>query len=552
MKQSYSQLIKAWGLKLDENLSEEARLAELLVVLQGKLKSDPNNPELLYLQAELLRKTGQIDTAKLAYKKTIKRTDQRTNERGEALQQRIEKQRDHTRAKLLIYTFVPLLLLLLAGGFLWEYVSKPEATPISFKPKQCMQGAQSQQPPQQQFAFTQWLAKQQMVEIVTTLQEQNPELSFDFSQSSSANAQTPMEFMQSLMKSGALSKLRKGKKGGGKEGDGKDGNPIFQCSLEPAVQCDPQDIPSAPGEKRQEVVLLMNAYRSVLASEKDCEKLEESIDKVGEQLTWRKSEHKIKADLEDFAAECFYRKKDVEKTIEHARKLQCTGDTNYINSVYWYLTAINHQEGDIAKAQTKYKCFQEATEYIEKYHFKATYVAARHRESGALAWLYFDDLETATGELEKARALLKKQPDQSPAVQQVASEINLDLMETYVTANVDIDTFNDLHEEINSSGLLTDGYKQIKDTLAGIYYMQNHKNEEARIALTNLSTRFKLIPEYICGWDWSGFRRGLDDSISDSAIRKKAVALVDATNCYVPQTIEQRIDVVNTVSKSLK
>lgn len=550
MKQSYSQLIKAWG--IDQTLSEEASLNELLLAVKNKIKIDPENPELIYLHAELLRKTNQTQEAKLAYKQTIKRTDQRTNERGETLQQRIEKQRDHTRAKLLIYTFVPLLVLLLAGGILWQYVSKPEDTPISFKPQQRMAGAQSQQPPQQQFAFTQWLAKQQMVEIVTTLQEQNPELSFDFSQSSSAAAQTPMEFMQSLMKSGALSKLRKGKKGGDKEGDGKDGNPIFQCSLEPAVQCDPQDIPSAPGEKRQEVVLLMNAYRSILASEKDCDKLVQSIDKIGEQLTWRKSEHKIKADLEDFATECFYRKKDVAKTIEHARKLQCTGDPNYINSVYWYLTAINHHEGDMTAAQTKYRCFQEATEYIEKYHFKATYVAARRRESGALAWLYFDDLETATSELEKARDLLRKERDPSPAVLQVASEINLDLMETYVTANIDSDTFHELQEEINSSGLLTDGYKQIKDTLAAIYYMQNHRNEEARIALTNLSKRFKLIPEYICGWDWSGFRRGLEDSISDASIRKKAIALVDATNCYVPQTIEKRINVVDTVSRSLR
>ena len=86
---------------------------------------------------------------------------------------------------------------------------------------------------------------------------------------------------------------------------------------------------------------------------------------------------------------------------------------------------------------------------------------------------------------------------------QVMSEIDLDLMETYVTANIDTDTFEGLLEEINSSGLLTDGYKQIKDTLAAIYHMQNENNKEALIPLNNIASRFQLMPEFICGWDWS-------------------------------------------------
>lgn len=549
MSRSYSQLKQSWG------LDQDASLDELLSVLEGKLQQAPENPELVYLQAELLRKSEQTDAAKAAYKETLKLAEKRTHQRGEALQQRIEKKRDHTRAKFLLYTFLPLIALLLVGGLILKTISEPEklfgGSPTSSK-KSSKNSNTSSNPDPDQFAFTKWLAKQQMVEIVTTLQEQNPELSFDFNRSSMANAQTPMEFMQSLMQPDALSRLRKEKSNSGQNSDGKDGNPVFQCSMEPAVQCNPEDIPSAPGERRKEVVLLMNAYRSILAKEKDCEKLEQSIEDVGKQLAWRKSEHKIKADMEDFATECFYRKKNTEKTIEHARKLQCTGDPTYINSVYWYLTSINHQAGDIQRAKTKYQCFQEATKYIEKYHFKSTYVAARHRESGALAWLYFDDLETATNELEKARYILKKEKDQSPGVMQVASEINLDLMETYVTANIDLAKFNDLHKEIINSGLLTDGYKQIKDTLAGIYYMQNHKNDEARIALNNLSKRFKLIPEYICGWDWSGFRRGLQESITDDTIRGKAEALVDATNCYVPQTITQRIKVVDSITNSLR
>jgi hypothetical protein len=60
------------------------------------------------------------------------------------------------------------------------------------------------------------------------------------------------------------------------------------------------------------------------------------------------------------------------------------------------------------------------------------------------------------------------------------------------------------------------------------------------------------MPEYICGWDWSGFRRGLDESIADNGIRKHAKNLVDAANCYVEQTMPQRIQAINTVSEWLR
>jgi tetratricopeptide (TPR) repeat protein len=404
----------------------------------------------------------------------------------------------------------------------------------------------------EKFAFTQWLAKQQMAQVMTNLQQQNPELSFDFS-SSAASTQTPMEFMQSLMKSDAIEKMRREQQNAkNSEIEEGEGPPAFQCSQEPAIKCSAKDIPNAPGEAREEVVLLMEAYNAILNNEKDCKKIEQSIDSIGEQLQWRKSERRIKANLEDLALECFYRENNLEKTIEHARKLQCTGDESYINSVYWYMTAMNHRAGDKPKALKAYQCFQEATTYLGQHDFSPAYVASRHRESGALAWLYFDDLSTATTELIKGRTLLKGIPDKTPAMLQVIAEIDLDLMETYVTANIDKDTFDELLEEINSSGLLTDGYKQIKDTLAAIYHMQNNDTDEALIPLGNLSSRFNLMPEFICGWDWSGFVRGLEESISDDNIREQAKNLVSAANCYIPQTMQGRIQNINKVSQWLQ
>jgi tetratricopeptide (TPR) repeat protein len=532
MKTPFTQLKKLWS------LTEDTSTEDLLSYAKNKLESDPNNPELIYAIADMYRHTGDNEAADSYYKKAIKITDNRTQQRAESLEKRIEKKRDKTRAKLLLLIFLPIIAILLTVAITWTYLSKPEPLPKGSNPEK--------------FAFTQWLAKQQMVEVMSTLQAQNPELTFDFSRS--ATAQSPMEFMQSMMQPDALDKLRREQEAAkNSKDDNGDGKPSFQCSREPTIHCAAHDIPSATGEERKEVTLLMDAYRSVLNTEKDCEKLEKSIENIGQQLHWRKSERGIKADLEDLASECFYKQKNVAKTLEHARKLQCAGDDGYINSVYWYTTAINHYAGDEAKALTSYQCFREATDHIEKNKlFGPAYIASRHRESGALAWLYFDDLSTATDELKKGRAILKKVAKKSRIILDVIGEINLDLMETYVTANIDLDEFQALLEEINSSGRLTDGYKQIKDTLASIYFMQNNDNDSALIHLNNLSKRFKLIPEYVCGWDWSGFRRGLKDSILDDKIRTKATALVDATNCYIPQTTSQRIKSIDSVSKSLR
>ncbi len=531
-KLPFIQLKKAWG--LDENTSIET----LLIEAQKRIKADPKNPELSFNTAEILRHLDRNKEAAQRYKEAVRKTDAKTEARSIELHQRVKKQRKETRNKFLLITFAPLAIAFFLGLFTWQKLTEPEKLPADSDPEK--------------FAFTQWLAKQQMAEVMTTLQQQNPELSFDFS-SSSASAQSPMEFMQSLMQTDAIEKMRRDnqntKNSQSEEGAGR---PAFQCTKEPAVMCAAKDIPNAPGDSREEVVLLMEAYDSILNSEKDCTKIEQSIESIGEQLQWRKSERRIKANLEDLAVECYYRQKNLEKTVEHARKLQCTGDESYINSVYWYLTSINHRVGDKTKALSSYQCFQEATDYITQHDFSPAYVASRHRESGALAWLYFDDLEGATSSLIKGRKILKEIPEKSAGMLQVISEINLDLMETYVTANIDRDTFDELLEEINSSGLLTDGYKQIKDTLAAIYHMQNSNNADALIPLANISSRFSLMPEFICGWDWSGFDRGLDESITNDSIREQARTLVNATNCYIPQTMQTRIQNVNKVGKWLK
>ncbi len=505
------------------------------------MKDSNNDPKELFQKAEALRKESESTEAQKQYQQTIRRTNERTKERGQSRSDRTDAARVKLRKNLYAYFVLPLMLAGIAFTIFRAVAYQYEQQKTDTDPKS--------------FAFVEWLVLQQAREVMDSLVAANPELSFDFSRSTSAS---PADALQSMMGSNMQDRIRQfgeerrqGLSGTDKDA-GESSNPTFSCSVDRASQCSADALPTAPGQKREDISLLVRSYRTVLNNEKDCSKIVDAITSLGTKVKWRSSEKDVKAELEHLALSCFARTKDHQKTIKQAKRLQCTGDANSMNTSYWYLTASHAHLGDTDKAAQMYTCFKETVDFLAKHQFTASGIASRRRESGALAWLYFNDLDTAMSELEKAREILKKAKMQSPQLSFVASEIDLDLMETYVTANIDEPTFNALHEDINTSGLLTDGYKQIKDTLAGIYYLQNKRNQKASVALNNVATRFKHLPEYICSWDWSGFQRGLSDSIKDPAAREQADKLVVATNCYVPQTIPERIQKVSDVLQWLR
>lgn len=499
------------------------------------------NPQELFQQAEVLRKENQPAEAQKHYQEAIHLSKVRTQDRGRSRAKRATKERLNLKKHLYAFLIIPLMLAGIAFSIFRAVEHDNERKRAETDPKS--------------FAFVEWLVLQQAQEVMNNIVAANPELSFDFSRSTSALS--PTEALQSMMGSSMQDRIRElgekrnaGSKSSGEEGEGT--NPSFSCSVDRVSQCSADALPTAPGERREDLSQLVRSYRSVLNNEKDCSKIVGAITSLGQKVQWRSSEKDVKAELEYLALSCFARTKDHHKTIKQARRLQCTGSASSMNTSYWYLTASHSHLGEKGKAANMYTCFKETIDHLAKYEFTPSGIASRRRESGALAWLYFNDLDTAVSELEAARGILKSAKMKSPQLNFVASEIDLDLMETYVTANIDEPTFSALHEDINTSGLLTDGYKQIKDTLAGIYYLQNRQNNKASVALNNVATRFKHLPEYICSWDWSGFQRGLADSINDPVARENADKLVVATNCYVPQTIEERIQKVSDVLQWLR
>lgn len=528
-KSSFLQLKKKWG------LASDASLTALLNEARQRLKQQPDDPELHYNIAELLRHQGNEAVARRYYQGAIKKTEQRTDERAARLNERVVKQRKTVRNKLALFTILPLLASCLIGMLVWQHLNQKEPLPPDSDPEK--------------FAFTGWLAKQQMAEVMTALQQQNPELSFDLT--SGNKSQTPMQFMQSLMRPDAISKLtgQSNQQRNNESLSDSAGTTSFQCSVEQPISCAPEDQPRASGESREELITVMESYNQLIRNEDDCDKVEKSITKIGKQIQWRASESGIKANLEYKATNCFYKQENFKKAQEHVRKLQCIGSDSDLNSVYWYLTALNHKSGQQSQAKNYYQCFREAIDYIEQKDYSNAYIASRRRESGALAWLYFGDLSTATSELIKGRTRLKGAVYKSALTLEVMSEIDLDLMETYVTANIDRESFDELLEDINSSGLLTDGYKQIKDTLAAIYLLQNNHHNDALVILQNMIKRFNVMPEFICSWNWDGFQRSLESSIADPDTRKQADSLVNAANCELPLTMQQRNLKINEIIK---
>ena len=499
------------------------------------------DPKELYQQAEALRKAGKTDEAQQVYQQAIRSSDGRTLARGEAAIKRSEKARQALRGRFTLFFLIPLFIAGIAFA-VFRYVEH------DFASKQAETDPKS-------FQFVEWLAQRQAQQVISNIMAANPELSFDFSRATSTSPMSPEEALQSLMRPGMQDRIRSSNDGtppNGGEGNDGEGPPSFSCSVDPNPVCSVSDQPSAPGAERPDISMLVRSYRSVLDNERDCEKMEAAIAIIGDKIKWRKSEAQIKFDLEQMAMRCYSRQKNHAKVIELAKKIQCSGDASAMNTGYWHLTASYFQQGRQTDSQRMYSCFRETVKHLATYEFEPWRIAARHRESGALAWLYFNDLDTAVDELEAARNILKDARGESTNLSAVAAEVDLDLMETYVTANIDPETFSELHEDINTSGLLTDGYKQIKDTLAGIYYLQNKENQKSIIALENVATRFKHLPEYICSWDWSGFQRGLQESINDPVARQYADKLVVATDCYVPQTIEKRIQSVQEVLQWLR
>jgi len=494
------------------------------------------NPQDLFEQAEVSRKKKQSAEAQRQYQQAIHLTNERTQERGKSRVNRADDERANLKKNLYAFLVVPIMVAGIAFSLYRAVAYDHERKKAEMDPSS--------------FTFVEWLVLQQAREVMRNIVAANPELSFDFN--SSTSALSPAEVLQSMMGSNMQDRIREhgerrrsGIKSSAKDGVG-DGPP-FSCSVDRVSQCSTDALPAAPGERREDLSQLVRSYRTVLSNEKDCSKISAAIISLGQKVQWRRSEKEVKAELDYLALNCYSRAKDHQKTIEQARKLQCSGSTSSMTTSYWYLTATHSHLGEKEQAARMYTCFKETIDHLTTYDFSPSGIASRRRESGALAWLYFNDLDTAVSELEAARNILKAAKMNSPQLNLVASEIDLDLMETYVTANIDESIFTALHEDINTSGLLTDGYKQIKDTLAGIYYLQNQKDTKAIVALNNVATRFKHLPEYICSWDWSGFQRGLSESIKDPVAREKADTLVVATNCYIPQTIEERIRKVTDV-----
>ncbi|MCK5918335.1 MAG: tetratricopeptide repeat protein, partial [Cocleimonas sp.] len=103
LQHTINKRIEEWGLAKD--ISSE----HLLHLVEKKLSQSPDDPELGYLHAELLRKTGQTEEATRAYQQVIDLTAQRTDARSQKLVDRAYKSRSKLRNHLILLALIPIV-----------------------------------------------------------------------------------------------------------------------------------------------------------------------------------------------------------------------------------------------------------------------------------------------------------------------------------------------------------------------------------------------------------------------------------------------------------
>ena len=264
-----------------------------------------DDPKDRFQQAEALRKEKKNAAAQKQYQDTIRLSNERTLERGESRSNRTRLKSANIKKNLYAFLIIPIMI----AGIAFSVF---RAVSNDFDKKKAETDPKS-------FTFVEWLVLQQTNELMQNIIAANPDISFDFSRS--ASAQSPLEAMRSLMSRGMQDQIRESGEGNNSSNssDDGDGGPTFQCSVDQVEKCSADALPTAPGPMREDIGLLVRSYRTVLNNEKDCSKIASAIEALGKKIQWRSSEKSIKAELEHLALSCFARSNDHEKTIQQAR-----------------------------------------------------------------------------------------------------------------------------------------------------------------------------------------------------------------------------------------
>ncbi len=532
MSQHFSSLKARFG------LPEEASSEALLAAVEQRLKQAPEDLELIYLRAELLRIGDHRAAARDGYQQVIKHARQQSDGRHQQLGRRLAGVQQRLRYRLLLY---PLLIILLSIVLL---IARP--------------GGESNQGGEYDSPFVRWLAEQQAQQIISIIQSQGGGVAGGESDGALVD---PWQAVADLIDPVEASGGESGSGGSdqsdepaevaaGDEGSGR----AFHCSVEPLI-CQPDEVPSGSGDYRHDVADMLNAYEKIIAAGEQCEKLVQLVARVNRELQWRKSERELKAYLEESVVLCFYKQHAYSLSARHAHRMSCAGFDVLAASGYSFQTVSRIKLNDRQGAARSQQCANEYNDHLAKK------IRGFHRVNVALnySWIanaelfYFQRPENALRFYRKALQITQQLSKKSRSFNDVRIEIRLGLLGLYSIKPGRPADFNRVVDYLRNSGGMTSSQKVIVDGLTAIWQVRSGQQPAARHSLATVINRVQQLDEYVCLeeplWEWGLYLEQLQ--VAEPARTALWKPLVEALDCQ-QKSLEQRVVLVKSAAASME
>jgi tetratricopeptide (TPR) repeat protein len=526
MDKKFEKIRQKLGFPTDEPLEI------LLERVAQKAAELPDNIELAYLHAELLRKLKRHPEAKKIYHKVTQLSAEHTEQRHDKLSARLLKLNNALRVKFYVYLTMLILCLILAIAY--------------FKPDE------EKTENHTELAFVKWLAERQALQIVSTLEKKAPELFFDDS-SGGGGVKNPIDLMRELIESVPHSPESEKEQ----SDNGEQAAP-FQCSVAP-IMCRHQDTPEASGDSRRDIFRMANTYAVILQHEKNCDGIVKLIEMYSDKLTWRKNEAFLKARLEDLASRCYYNKKEIAQSQLHAKRVICSGsDSSRLTDAYLRLGLMAYELGDETMLHNMFRCAEEYSDYFNSRIGNNLESVDNYVVTGSNFWLFMGDMESFVRLSNKGQSILEELLKEGAElygssrfeILSTKATLEMNLLEAYLIGDHDLE-FIQTVESLNDNPTVSESYRVIIQGLNAMRLMRKKDYREAKNVLDHLMTQFEQTPEYICSWGWDGFLKWLNEDNSPELLETNSQIkrLAEALECEVGT---ERLEKLRAVAKWLR
>jgi len=533
MDRKFEKIRQKLGFPTDEPLEI------LLERVAQKAAELPDNIELAYLHAELLRQLKRHQEAQQTYQQVTQLSAVHSEQRHDKLSARVLKVNQALRVKFSAY-----LTMLIVSVMLFV------AMAFFFQPEEKVEDDE-----QTKLAFVKWLSERQAAQIVAILEEKAPELFVDDNRR--GGEKNPIDFL-----SGLLNPLERKQSDllepETNQSDTGDQPAPFQCSVA-LTRC--RDIPSASGDYRQDIFRMTNTYAIILQQEKNCDGIAKLIEMYTEKLTWRKEEASLKARLEDLASRCYYNKNETAKSQLHAKRVICSGhDSSEIVYAYLRLGTMAYDQSDETKLNQMLICAEEYSQYFQKLYGNTNNAAENYINTAAYLWSYGYDMAGFLRLSNKAKdileELLKDGADTGGYSQfdilSTKAVLERNLLEAYIIADQNLEFIETL-ESLDKNPNISESYRVIIEVLNAIRLMRKKDYKKAQQVLQSIIVKLEQTAEYICHWEWSGLIQWLNEEHSPDLVETNAQIklVIEAMDCDISDQSE-RLKKLRAVAKWLK